>query len=178
MKKISVILLLFHFIVVNGQSKLSDTLTTYQNNFYSIQFPKGWTLDTVSSKLSGVDAFLFSEQESAVDSFRENINILHRQLPKGVNTLKQLMDSTKRVIQEYFHFSKFILEEKHHSNGVSYYQLEYPIEQNGFSIHTEQYYFIHGETIFIVTLSMQSGKEHIFKKAGEKIMGSFKIKTA
>ena len=176
MKKMLFVLFVLPMVIAKGQTVLKDQLTTYQGSLYSIEFPSGWTLDTISSKLSGVDAFLFSAPESAVDSFRENINILHHQLSAGINTLEQMIDSTKPMIKAYFHLDNFINCEKHTLNGVEYFQLEYPIEQNGITLHCDQFYYLHSKTIFVVTLSMQLGKEKIFKKAGEKIMASFKFR--
>jgi len=56
----------------------SQTLATYSDKGYKVQYPTNWVLDT--SKRMGTDFIFFAPKENKNDKFHENINFIIQDL--------------------------------------------------------------------------------------------------
>jgi hypothetical protein len=73
-----ILLLLLSFQVCDAQTtpeKNETTWKVFNVDIYTISYPSTWTIDT--SKRMGIDLFIFAQQDTTGDKFRENVNVLH-----------------------------------------------------------------------------------------------------
>ena len=156
------------------RSKDSMNFQTINRGSYSIQYPLAWIIDT--SKQFGSDLFLLSPNESEMDKFKENVNVMIQNL-KGLNLdLDKFVLLSENQIKTYITNGKIIESKRINQNGLEFHKLIYSGTQGAFSLKTEQYYFIKGEKAFVVTFVSEDNQFDKYKVTGEAMLQSFKIK--
>ena len=160
-----------------GQTARSkDTLNfqTIDRGSYSIQYPRAWMIDT--SRQYGSDLFLLSPNESEMDKFKENVNVMVQHL-KGLNfDLDKFVQVSENQVKTYVTNGKVLESKRINQKGLEFHKLIYSGTQGAFSLKTEQYYFIKGEKAFVVTFVSEENQFAKYIVIAEKMLGSFKIK--
>ncbi len=147
---------------------------TIDRGSYSIQYPLAWIIDT--SRQFGSDLFLLSPNESEMDKFKENVNVMIQNL-KGLNLdLDKFVQVSESQVKTYVTNGKVLESKRINQNGLEFHKLIYLGAQGVFSLKTEQYYFIKDEKAFVVTFVAEEDQFDKYIVIAEKMMQSFKIK--
>jgi hypothetical protein len=160
-----------------GQTQASKDKLNFQTidrGSYSIQYPLAWIIDT--SRQFGSDLFLLSANESEMDKFKENVNVMIQNL-KGLNLdLDKFVQVSESQVKTYVTNGKVLESKRINQNGLEFHKLIYLGTQGAFSLKTEQYYFIKDEKAFVVTFVAEEDQFDKYIVIAEKMMQSFKIK--
>jgi hypothetical protein len=177
MKYIIAIIYLSISILGYGQTQASKDKLNFQTidrGSYSIQYPLAWLIDT--SKQFGSDLFLLSANESEMDKFKENVNVMIQNL-KGLNLdLDKFVQVSENQVKTYVTNGKVLESKRINQNGLEFHKLIYLGTQGVFSLKTEQYYFIKDEKAFVVTFVAEEDQFDKYIAIAEKMMQSFKVK--
>ncbi|MEY3444369.1 MAG: hypothetical protein RLZZ519_2650, partial [Bacteroidota bacterium] len=124
---------------------------TLREDNYSILYPADWSLAP-----KGESASLFavlSPQESRKDAFMENVNLVTEDVTnKGVD-LDVYVESAEPQIVAAFEDAEILENERIKSGTREYHKMVYKAVQMGFSLVFEQYYFIVGNTAYVLTFT-------------------------
>jgi len=174
MKKILFLIPLVFNLNAFGQIKESSWKTIDESS-YSIQYPENWELNV--SETMGTSFILLSQQTSAEDKFRENINLSIQNL-EGYNlnldayvaiseeqitkmiTNGTIIESNKIIIENKSEFQKIIFTGK----------------QGLFQLKFLQYYFIKDEKAFVLTFTSEASQYEKYNIIAEQILESFLLK--
>jgi hypothetical protein len=160
-----------------GQTQRSKDSLNFQpidRGSYSIEYPRAWLIDT--SRQFGSDLFLLSPNESAMDKFKENVNVMVQNL-KGLNfDLDKYVQLSENQVKALVVNGKIIESQRLNKNGLEFHKLVYSGTQGGFLLITEQYYVLKGEKAFVVTFVSEENQFEKYKGTGEAMLQSFKVK--
>lgn len=160
-----------------GQTQHSKDILNFQTihrGSYSINYPLAWIIDT--SRQFGSDLFLLSPNESDMDKFKENVNVMVQNL-KGLNfDLDKFVQLSENQIKTLVTNGKIIESKRMHQNGLEFHKLIYSGTQGVFSLKTEQYYIVKDEKAFIVTFISEENQFDKYQVIGEAMLQSFIIK--
>ncbi|MEN9571311.1 MAG: hypothetical protein RL172_2542 [Bacteroidota bacterium] len=149
---------------------------TITKNGYSITYPNKWAAD--SSGKMGADLYIFSEKENEQDRFRENINVLIQNLSGMGIDLDRYVQLSIDQIKSLLPGSK-IFETKRMSTASKrpYHKIIYSMNQQGFELMVEQYYFVNANKAYVVTYTAEVTRFEQYKQSAEQILNSFSLKN-
>lgn len=164
----AIILLLTSFTIPKP-----DAWQTVNGDGYTILCPPGWTID--SSGAVGTEYIFFAPSDSAADPFRENLNLIVQDL-SGMNiNLDKYTEISVDQVKTLISNSNLISSEKLQEDGLLFQKLIYTGDQGIYHLKFEQYYFIHHEKSYVLTLTYAITTFDQFQKTGEQIMSSFQF---
>lgn len=163
------------FVVLNFtiHAQTNDWKTIDKPN-YQIKYPSTWTAD-LSGKMNAT-FFLFAPLEGNTDKFSENINLLIQDVSAYNLDLdaytKISVDQIKKLITN----SSLIESRKVKTANGEHQKVVYTGDQNGMRLKFEQYYWVIKNKAYVLTLTTDISTFETYKKTGEAIMDTFKIK--
>lgn len=144
---------------------------TIKGDGYTILCPQEWTVD--SSGSAGTEYIFFAPTDSAGDMFRENINLIVQDL-SGLNlNLDKYTEISIEQIKTLIANSNLISSEKIQEDGLVFQKLFYTGEMGDYALKFAQYYFVHDEKAYVLTLTCPEDTFEKYLKTGEQIMRSF-----
>ena len=170
MYKLLSIVCLFLSFTVCGQSKEWNSLA--ENN-YSIQYPNDWEVN--KSGLMNTSFILLSQLTSQTDQFRENVNLIIQDL-KGLNIdLDKYVVLSESQVKTMITDGNIISSDRVKNKEFEFQKVIYTGKQGIFELKFEQYYFIHNDKAYVLTLTCEENEFNTYKIIGEKILDSFSI---
>lgn len=134
-----------------GEVKSGFERFTDEENGYSIQYPKDWTVQT---KVQGVSAAFLSPSEGSDDQFNENVTLVVQDLSGAqTGTMEQYANETQKALEKMI--TNFKLVSSEHSEDDKAFYLEYTGKQGQFDLHWQQAAMIKGDKAFIVTYTAE-----------------------
>lgn len=151
--------------------KQPDAWKTIKGEGYTILCPPEWTID--SSGTVGTELIFFTPMDSTGDQFRENFNLIVQDL-SGLNmTLDKYTEISVEQIKTLIQNSNLISSEKVQEDGLVFQKLFYTGTSGMNKLKFEQFYFVHDEKAYVLTLTCAESTFDKFQKEGEQIMRSF-----
>lgn len=171
----SLALALLHLTLIAQKSSKSETsINTHSNNQFSISYPIDWELKTDGS--TAVQLYILSPLTSEEDLFMENVNVLIQDLNGQGIDLAKYASISEGQIPEMIPEGKIIESETKKSKAGDYHRIVFSGIQNEMSLIFLQYYFIHNEKAYVLTLTCEEPQFEAYKEQGEKILASFQFK--
>ncbi|HEX4957974.1 MAG TPA: hypothetical protein VFV46_07330 [Lacibacter sp.] len=171
MKLVFVATFLFFGLFVSAQNNnpLIETST------YSIQPPKGWTVDT--SKTQGAELFLFSSLENKKDQFRENINLIVQNISSyGLSLDEYVKISEKQIQSEMLKDGVLISSERMHKDRRDFQKMIYTMSLGVFKLKILQYAFMVNGSAYVLTFTAEAATFDNYFPDAYKTMNTFTIK--
>lgn len=182
MKKLKLLLLFILFLSLEAfsqtknepVSKTAEEWSALAEQNYSIEYPGSWELNRPGQ--GGPNFLLFSQLGSAEDTFRENVNLLIQDL-KGMDIdLDKYTAISEEQIKTMLEDGKIIESKKQNANGRDFQKIIYTGKYAPYDLKFEQYYWVEGEKAYVLTLTCEVSQYEAFKKTGERILDSFRLK--
>jgi hypothetical protein len=172
---------LFISLIACGQTTQKSVQADIPNNWkainesgYMIQYPDSFDLNKPGQM--GTSFILFSKPISQQDLFRENVNLIIQDLTGQNIDLNKYVEISEGQIKTMITNGN-IIESKRIKTGDSEFQkVVYTGVQGQFNLKFEQYYWIVKGKAYVLTLTCEIRQFDKYKKVGEKIMNSFKLK--
>lgn len=178
MKKfLPLVLLLFMW---NGASAQTDTARkknswlTYDDSDFSISFPRYFKIEFNGAP--GTRVVLVSAQESELDSFKENINVISEVNHNPDARLDHYVTASELRLKELINGFTLIESTRTQIKGMECHKLIYTGRQGKYVIQWEQYLFFRNQRAFIVTLTSESGSFNNYQALFEKICNTINLK--
>ncbi len=147
---------------------------TLEGDKFEIKYPPNWTVD--KSGLMGSSFILFSELSDETDNFKENVNLLIQDLGAYELTLDQYVEISENQIKTLITNGKIISSERMKDGEAEYQKVIYTGKQGIYDLQFEQYYMLIAKKAFVLTFTSEESQFNNYRKVGEKILNSFKIK--
>jgi hypothetical protein len=141
---------------------------------YWIQYPKDWELS--QSGQMGTKFMLFSALENDEDKFRENVNLLTQDLGSNKVDLDQYTEISEKQIKTMLTNCTVYESTRIKNAGGECQKLVYAADQGTLRLKFEQLYWIENDIVYVLTFTFQESKFSSFKKIGEKIMTTFRLR--
>jgi hypothetical protein len=166
---------LLAFQICNAQTgSKSETLKEWDSfkcDKYSISYPSNWSIDT--SRMMGIDLFVFSKFDSTNDKFRENVNVLSSNVEGLGITLDTFVKASLKQIEAMATDYKVLESKLYKAGNKVYHKIDFTAKQGVFNLHFIQYYFTTSMHVYTVTLTAEVDKFNLYKQDGIKILDSF-----
>jgi hypothetical protein len=174
MKKYIIVALL-HVIAFNGFSQTEKNVEweTISEDSFTLQHPKTWELD--KSGAYNTNLMLFTELSSEADKFRDNINVMTQDLSKFDIDLSKFVNISEGQISSMMKDGKIISSERIKGEN-EHHVLIFSGTQDVYSLKFEQHYYVIGKKAYVLTLTCEVDAFDNYKKIGEQILNSFKLK--
>lgn len=144
-----------------------------QDSSYTIDYPPDWELN--KSGALGTDFFLFAPRESAVDSFRENINLLIEELPEPAMALDDYVAYSVEQGKAFITDLNLLASNPGEDGHGSYHQLVFTGRQGVFRLKWIQHYRIVEQKAYVLTATCQQSRYPYYRELVERIMASFAV---
>ncbi|WP_353150171.1 hypothetical protein [Flavobacterium sp.] len=174
MKKILFLLPLVFNLNAFGQIKESSWKTIDESS-YSIQYPENWELNV--SETMGTSFILLSQQTSAEDKFRANINLSIQNLEGYYLNLDAYVAISEEQITKMItngtiiESNRIIIE-----NKTEFQKIIFTGKQGLFQLKFLQYYFIKDEKAYVLTFTSEASQYEKYNITAEQILESFLLK--
>jgi hypothetical protein len=173
MKKTILIGLLTTLMVILVCGQTDNGVKTLNENGYSIQYPDSWDLD--KSGQMGTSFILFSKPSSAIDQFRENVNLIVQDLSgKNIN-LDKYVEISEGQIKTMITNGNIISSKRLKSNGIEFQNVIFTGNQGNYNLKFEQYYWVSKQRAYVLTLTCEVNEFENYKTTAEKILNSFRL---
>ena len=158
-------------LLVSGQNN-NQLLNT---PIYSIEAPKGWTVDTTKSL--GAELFLFSPLENSNDKFRDNINLIIQNIAVyGLSLDEYVKISEQQIQSEMVKDGVLLSSERMHKNGRDFQKMIYTMTQGTFQLKILQYAYIVNGNAYVLTFTAETSVFDNYSNIVSETMNSFTIK--
>lgn len=152
----------------------AESWKTLDDKAYSIQYPESWELRQDGA--SGTKFIVLSKQTNAQDQFRENVNLIVQSLTGRNLDLDKYTELSEQQIKSVIQNSH-IKESTRIKTGKHPYQKEvFTGDQGIYKLIFEQYYWVIGDSAYVLTFTSEQTAYDEYKAIGEKIMNAFQIK--
>lgn len=174
MKKNIALLSLLVFISFGFTAIKGEEWAKLETGDYSIEYPSTWALD--QSGQMGTSFFVMSELDSKKDKFRENVNLLVQDLTGYNMDLDKYSELSAEQVKTMIKNSKLIENQRIKSASGQYQKVIYLGDEGDFHLQFEQYYWVVNNKAYVLTLTCEKKNFKKYKKTGERILDSFKLK--
>lgn len=148
---------------------------TLENDDYTIDYPDNWQTD--ESGQMGTSFILLSPQTSDSDDFKENVNLLRQDLSAYDLNLEEFVTLSKGQIESMIEESEILESEIFTNVTPNYFRTTYTGKQYNRTLHFTQYYWVTDNSAYVLTFTSELDVYDDYKKTGEQIMKSFKLKA-
>lgn len=149
-----------------------DPVLDYRSSSYSISYPENWKIDT--SKILGIDLFIFSPPDSAIDKFRENINVLSGQIGEGTS-LDSFFKTSELSIKTMATDLVILESRKISTHAKAFYKIDFTATQGIFKLRFIQYYFVSNGKGYTITATVERDKFNSYEENIMAILNSFSL---
>lgn len=139
---------------------------------YSLSYPKNWEIST--DMMFGAELFLLSPSEGEGDLFVENLNVLI--MESNGQSLDEFTKTSLDGLKVIMPGAKILNLKKQKGPNGEYQVMEYEHDQESYRLRFVQNYMVVGEKVYVVTFTMQSGKEEKWLSLGYAMLESFRLK--
>jgi len=146
---------------------------TLSKQKYSIQYPSNWELDQ-SGKI-GTSFILFAPIANK-NEFRSTINLMIQDLGNQKMNLNQYMTLALNDIKANSINFNLIENKRINNENGEHHKIINTGNQGGYNLEYEQYYFIKGNTAYVLTFTSEQSKFEKLKETEENILNSFLLK--
>ncbi|MCL6613224.1 MAG: hypothetical protein K6U03_01165 [Firmicutes bacterium] len=152
-----------------------DQLALYQNKKYQIEalYPKSWE---IAEETFGVQVMFISPFENSDDKFRENVNIVIKELEQTAADLEAISQASIEQISQLITDFKLISYEKVQFSGYESRLIIYSGKQGIFKLKFLQVLVIRNNILYVITFTAQEEAFNRYLPAATTIIDSFKIK--
>lgn len=169
--------ILSSFIPSNTNSSLYKTLqeswATLSKENYSIQYPEEWKPD--QSGQMNTKFMLFSPTKDSNDSFSENVNLIVEDLTGHNISLDQYVELSENQVKSMLENGSIVSSERVNGDKEAYHKIIFTGNQGAFNLKFIQYYFVHPNKAYVLTLTCEANQFENYQATGEKILNSFQI---
>lgn len=181
MKQVVVLINTMHVISTDkGKTKIKKFPAAYSKDWrllyekeYSIQYPKGWTVDKPCEM--GVKFVLLSKPNGQPDRFRENINLTVQDLKGQKINLDKFVEISENQVRTMITNGKVLEGERSSIAGYELHKIVYTGNNETHKLKFVQYYYIRNEKAYILTLTCEADEFDKYKKTAARIMNSFRF---
>lgn len=152
----------------------SENWKTIDESDYSIQYPETFILD--KSGQMGMEFILFSEQTSAQDLFRENVNLMIQDLTGQNIDLNKYVDISESQIKTMVTEVNLIESKRLTFKNKELQRVIFTGKQGQFDLKWLQFYWVENNKSYVLTLTCEIKQYDNYASVGEKIMKTFTIK--
>lgn len=149
-------------------------MKTYADKDGTISYPSDWDLNMDPGM--GASYMIKAPQESPLDLFQENVNVIIQDLSSQPMDLKAYTDLSVEQVNEMMANSKILENETRNGKNGPYQFMHYTADQTGLHLEFEQYYIIKGNAAYVLTFSAEHSSFSKYKEKGEAILDSYTIK--
>lgn len=139
---------------------------------FQIQYPSDWELDQNSTQ--GTTFILFVKKTEG-QVFRTNVNLLIQNLQGTNMDLDAFVKLSEQQISTMLPNYK-IVESKRIQSPDQRHSIIFEGDQGSFRLKWKQYYWVVGESAYVLTLTTKSDSYNTIIATGDKILDSFKVK--
>jgi hypothetical protein len=157
-----------------NQADFPEDWKTIDEHNYTIHYPDSFELSKAGQM--GTSFVLFSKQTSKRDLFRENINLLIQDLGGQKIDLDEYVELSEKQVKTLITNGNLIESKRIKTTETEYHKIIYTGVQGKFNLKFEQYFWIMKGEAYILTLTCEVNQFANYKKIGEKIMNTFRIK--
>jgi hypothetical protein len=154
--------------------EISENWKSIDETDYSIQYPKTFILD--KSGQMGMEFILFSEQTSAQDLFRENINLMIQDLSGQNMDLNKYVDISENQIKTMVTEVNLMESKRLTINNKEVQRVIFTGKQGQFDLKWLQFYWVENNKSYVLTLTCEIKQYDNHALVGEQIMKTFTIK--
>jgi hypothetical protein len=158
----------------NNPKQISTVWDTLDGADYTIQHPGTWQVNT--DGMMGATFFITSPIESEDDKFSENVNLIKRDLMGFNLNLDLLAEMSEKQINAMITNIVWIENKRIKGDKGEYHTMIYSGVQGIYRLRYEQRYWIIGNKMFVLTLTMQEDNTGDLMETSQKILNSFIIK--
>ncbi|MES2555021.1 MAG: PsbP-related protein [Bacteroidota bacterium] len=151
-----------------------DEWLTIETEEYSLQHPKEWKQE--KQQQMGTEFMLMTSRTSALDEFKENINLVVQDISNTNLDLEKYTAISEEQIMEGMENAEMISSERTKKHGETAQQIIYTASYGKRKLKFEQYYWIKNSKAFILTMTCEADQFDTYKKVGEEILESFRLK--
>lgn len=177
MSKHLLIFVCFTFLMC-GQNqetkKTNPNWITLEKQNYSIQYPKDWSLN--EEGVMGTAFFLFSPLESTNDNFRENVNLIIQDLSGQNIGLDKYVKVSEEQLKTMITNADLLESKRIKTANDEYHYIAFTGDQGIYKLKFIQQYWIKNQKAYVLTFSCENNKFKDYKKIGDEILQSFKLK--
>ena len=152
----------------------SDILTKITKEWYSLSYPKSWTIDT--SKMFGMDILLRTPKTDSLDDFIENMSVFVQDLHGKNYNLSKMGQESEAQIKNMVTDLQIIDSRLDSTISPQNYILKYRGRQGKFLLTTIQHYYLKDEVGYALTMTIKEGKEQEYILIADKIFDSFRFR--
>jgi hypothetical protein len=172
-RKLFSLLLIFLPIAAISQVGEGNETKTLSTAKFSISYPATWELN--ESGQMGTTLILLSPRESPSDKFSDNVNLIVQDLTGYNLDLDGYTKISEEQIKTLITNSK-VMENKKIAAPVEHQKLVYTGDQGAFKLKFEQYYFVVGNSAYVLTFTAEQSNFDQLQTLGEAVLNSFSIK--
>lgn len=143
------------------------------NEDYTVHYPGDWDLHKPGPV--GAIFIIYSRQTSPEDTFRENVTLLRQDLSKLDIDLDRFTSLSEKQIRTLINNSAILESKRLRANGSDFQKVIYTGDQGSYKLKIEQYYWIHDDHAYVLTLTCDSTHFNHYQEVGEKILNSFSL---
>jgi serine/threonine-protein kinase len=140
---------------------------------YSINYPDNWELSQPGHP--GPEFILFSELTSTDDNFKENINLLTQDLTNQPVDLDRFVEISEEQAVTLVPDGNILLSERKKANGLEFHRMIYTGTTGGFQLKFEQYFWVEGNSAYVLTFTAEEDQAEIFESIVNEIFKTFKL---
>ena len=158
---------------IENSKDVPENWKTINTPDYFIEYPDSFELNTTGEM--GTCFILFSKPDSPNDLFKENVNLIIQNLNNDIN-LDKFVEITENQLKTFMTNGKLIESKRIKFDHSEFQKFVFSGTQGIFHLKFEQYDWVKNNKAYILTLSCETNQFERYKKVGEEIMNSFKIK--
>jgi hypothetical protein len=145
-----------------------------QTDIYSIRYPPDWTANTTG--LGGTSFALFAPAASHKAVFRQNINLVIKDVSADTVTLEELTNVNLEMLKAAFSNFSVISAKRLKDTIGEYQQMVYEFQQQGYFLRQlQEYRIIGGKAYYLTFTSLRSRYDTYMDVVGE-VFGSFRLR--
>ena len=175
MKLLNIIAFLFCSSLAFAQNtSIQDTSwRSISRKGYRVSYPSSWRIDT--SRHMGIDIFFVSPVENQTDKFRDNLNVLVQDLRGEGISLDSFVVVSQQQVMSLLNEGRILQNRRVSENGLTYHLLSFIGVHGQFHLQSDQYYFMKDETFYVVTFTVEEGKQHLYGDIEGRMIASFRL---
>jgi eukaryotic-like serine/threonine-protein kinase len=141
---------------------------------FSVSYAPGW--DRKQGVAGAVVAFL-TAQESASDTFRDNVTVVVQALPQGT-TLQDYLDKSLADLPRFLKRFHLIEQQSSTLGGLPARTLHYTGETSGISLENRQMFAVAADRAYLITYSAEPSAYDRFLAGAQQIFDTFELTHA
>jgi hypothetical protein len=147
-----------------------------QTDTYAIQYPPDWTANTTG--VGGTSFALFAPAGSPNAVFRQNLNLMIRDVSADTVTLEELTNVNVKTLEAAFTGFTVISSKRLRDAAGDYQEMVYEFRQQGYYLRQLQEFRIIRGKAYILTFTSRRSLYETYQEVVGRILGSFKLKQA